>query len=390
MPRHKPFGLLHPLPVPTGAWSSLSMDFIVKLPPTPQGLDSILVFVDRFTKMAHFIAYTEEGFDAPELAEVFLRNIVRLHGLPKDIVSDRGSVFTSKFWGAFLNLLHVQPNFSTSFHPQSDGQTERVNQVLEQYLRIFTSYQQDDWPDHLTLAEVAYNNTKHTSTGISPFYANYGYHPAQPSDIVLPDASQNPEAHDTVSHLQEIHEQLTESLLAAQEDYSRFYNKKVLKSPQYQEGDLVWLLRRHIKTTRPSDKLDFKRLGPYKIVKEINPMAFKINLPASSRLHPVFHVSLLEPVSTSNIPGRIQDPPPPVEFEGELEYTIKQILDSRFSHGRAEYLVDWEGYSAAERTWEPLENVENTAPFGWFTDRYPDKANPRPTSQRHQSRRSSP
>ena len=119
-------------------------------------------------------------------------------------------------------------------------------------------------------------------------------------------------------------------------------------------------------------------------------MAFKINLPASSRIHPVFHVSLLEPVSISNIPGRIQDPPPPVEFEGELEYTIKQILDSRFSHGRAEYLVDWEGYSVAERTWEPLENVENTAPFGWFIDCYPDKANPAPTSQRHQSHRSSP
>ena len=192
--------------------------------------------------MAHFIAYTEEGFDAPELAEVFLHNIVRLHGLPKDIVSDRGSVFTSKFWCAFVKLLQIKPNFSTSFHPQSDGQTERVNQVLEQYLRIFTSYQQDDWPDHLTLAEVVYNNTKHTSTGISPFYANYGYHPAQPSDIILPDASQNPEAHDTVSHLQEIHEQLTESILAAQHDYTRFYNKKVLKSPQYQEGDLVWLL----------------------------------------------------------------------------------------------------------------------------------------------------
>ena len=119
-------------------------------------------------------------------------------------------------------------------------------------------------------------------------------------------------------------------------------------------------------------------------------MAFKINLPASSHIHPVFHVSLLEPVSMSNIPGRIQDPPPPVEFEGELEYTIKQILDSRFSHGRAEYLVDWEGYSVAEQTWEPLENVENTAPFSWFVDRYPDKANPAPTSQCHQSHRSSP
>ena len=219
------------------------MDFIVKLHPTPNGLDSVQVIVDHFTKMAHFIAYTEERFDAPKLAEVFLNNIVQLHGLPKDIVSDHGSVFTSKFWCAFLDLLQIKPNFSTGFHPQSDGQTEHVNQVLEQYLQIFTSYQQDDWPDLLTMAEIAYNNMQHSSTGVSPFYANYGCHPIQPSDVILPESSQNPGAYETVSHLKDIQEQLTENILSAQEDHARFYNRKVLKSPQYEIGDHVWLLR---------------------------------------------------------------------------------------------------------------------------------------------------
>ena len=114
----------------------------------------------------------------------------------------------------------------------------------------------------MTLAEIVYNNAQHSSTGVSPFYANYGRHPIQPSDVILPDSSQNPGAYDTVSHLQDIQAQLTESILAAQEDHACFYNKHVLKSPQYEIGDQVWLLRRNIKTTRPSDKLDFKHLVP--------------------------------------------------------------------------------------------------------------------------------
>ena len=155
----------------------------------------------------------------------------------------------------------------------------------------------------MTLAEIAYNNTQHSSTGVSPFYANYGHHPIQPSDVVLPDSSQNPVAYDIVSHLQDIQAQLTTNILAAQEDHARFYNKHVLKSPQYEIGDHVWLLRQNIKTTRPSDKLDFKRLGPYRILKQINPMAYRIDLPANSHIHNVFHVSLLKPVSVSQIPG---------------------------------------------------------------------------------------
>ena len=141
------------------------------------GNDAILVTVDRFTKMAHFTP-TTTTVDAPEVARLFLRDVYRLHGLPSDIVSDRDKVFTSGFWHQFLALLGIKPNLSTAFHPQTDGQTERVNQVLEQYLRIFCNYQQDDWQELLPLAELAYNNSIHASTGKTPFFANYGCQPS--------------------------------------------------------------------------------------------------------------------------------------------------------------------------------------------------------------------
>ena len=161
-PRHKRHGFLVPLPAPERPWTSISMDFIVGLPRSPSGNDAIFVVVDRFTKMAHFIA-TRTTIDSPDVARLFIDTVYRLHGLPTDIVSDRDKVFTSHFWRHFLALLGVKPNLSTAFHPQTDGQTERVNQVLEQYLRGFCNYQQDNWQQLLPHAEFAYNNSVHAS-----------------------------------------------------------------------------------------------------------------------------------------------------------------------------------------------------------------------------------
>ena len=151
-PRHKPHGLLQPLPVPTRPWSSISIDFIVKLPKS-NGCDSILVIVDRMTKLAHFIG-CNESMQAPDLANLFLRNVFRAHGLPLDIVSDRGPLFVSKFWQATLAALKVKSNLSTAYHPQTDGQTERVNAALEQYLRVYENYQQTNWNSFYVLQSL--------------------------------------------------------------------------------------------------------------------------------------------------------------------------------------------------------------------------------------------
>src|SRR5581483_3507136 len=180
-----PAGLLQPLPIPTERWSHISMDFITQLPITKDKHDAIVVFVDLLTKMVHFVP-TFTNASAPSTARLFFDNVFRLHGLPRAIVSDRDSKFTSKFWRALFEHLGTKLNMSTSFHPQTDGQTERANRTLEDMLRAFVSYEQTDWDKYLAAAEFASNNAPNASTGMSPFKMNYGFDPAVPSTLLLP------------------------------------------------------------------------------------------------------------------------------------------------------------------------------------------------------------
>ena len=178
--RHKPYGNLQALPVPTYQWKNLSMDFVTGLPVSTnwkgETYDSILVIVDRLTKMVHYEP-VKVTIDAPGLAEVILDVVVRHHGLPDSIVSDRGSLFTSKFWSSLCYFLGIKRRLSTAFHPQTDGQTERQNSTMEAYLRAFVNFEQNDWARLLPMAEFAYNNAKNASTGHTPFELNCGYHP---------------------------------------------------------------------------------------------------------------------------------------------------------------------------------------------------------------------
>ena len=170
MAHHRPYGLLHPLPIPSRPWASISMDFITDLPRVGDH-DTVLVIVDRFLKMAHFVPCSKTT-SGEERADLFLNNVVQLHGLPEDVTSDRGPQFISHFWRRLLQTFGTSVNLSSAHHPQTDGQTERVNQILEQYLRCTVSYQQEDWVDFLAMAEFAYNNSIHASTKVSPFFAN--------------------------------------------------------------------------------------------------------------------------------------------------------------------------------------------------------------------------
>uniref|UniRef100_A0A8C5QDJ5 Gypsy retrotransposon integrase-like protein 1 n=1 Tax=Leptobrachium leishanense TaxID=445787 RepID=A0A8C5QDJ5_9ANUR len=216
-PKCKPVGLLQPLPTASTPWSDLSMEFIVDLPPS-QGNTAIMVVVDRFSKMAHFLPIP--GLPtASETASLFLKEIVRLHGVPSSIVSDRGVQFTSKVWSAFCQALDIKIRLSSSYHPQSNGQTERVNQQLEQYLRCYSSYQQDDWSNLLPTAEFAYNSQIHDSIHNTPFFVNYGFHPS-----TLPDLSTTspvPEVSKPLQHLQDCRQQLIVALKETQQRQKR-------------------------------------------------------------------------------------------------------------------------------------------------------------------------
>lgn len=189
------------------------MDFITGLP-TSHGHDTILMVVDRLTKQSHFIPTTTE-LDTPALTQVYLHNILRLHGIPESIVSDRGSVFISSFWQSLQSLMGLKLKFSTAYHPQSDGQTECVNAILKNYLHHYCSYQQDDWVDYLPLAEFSYNNASHDTTRISPFFANYGYHPH--FSFNFSNSSTTPTASELPEHLAFICDKLSAELHHAQD-----------------------------------------------------------------------------------------------------------------------------------------------------------------------------
>jgi RNase H-like domain found in reverse transcriptase/Reverse transcriptase (RNA-dependent DNA polymerase)/Integrase zinc binding domain/Chromo (CHRromatin Organisation MOdifier) domain/Retroviral aspartyl protease len=386
-PRHKPYGELQALPTPDRAWRSIALDFVVKLPTSTEPMtgtkfDSILVITDRLTKFGHFIPY-KEATNSEELAYVFLRTIISIHGLPDEIVTDRGTTFTSKFWQSLMNQLGANHKLSTAYHPQTDGQTERLNQTLEQYLRCYVNYQQDNWVSLLPLAQFADNSAPTETTKISPFYANYGFQP---------EAYREPRTTTSISEkaqikaqdLQKLHQLLQHELSFVQQRMTHYANQKRLKGPTFQRGDMVYLIRRNIKTTRPSDKLDFKKLGPFPIVKVISQTNYELSLPKGMRIHPIFHISLLEPApADADIQDSIEVIP-----EQEEEYEVERILDTEWKDNEIKYLVRWKGYEPNDDTWEPVTNLRNCQHLvRKFHLRNPDRPKPDPKSKSPQHSR---
>lgn len=370
---HKTYGKLQPLPVPEGPWQSISMDAIVKLPKS-NGYDSILTVVCRFSKMAHFIPFTEQGFDAPALAKIFQHHIFRLHGIPRDIVSDRGATFNSKFWRAFTAGLGTQSNFSTAFHPQTDGQTERVNQIIEQYLRIACNEAQSDWADLLDAAEFQYNNQEHAATKYTPFQLVYGTHPNHPA-VALP--SPNPAAEDRLEHISRIRNTATENLLLAQETAKRFYDRGTMDPPDFRVGDQVWVNMKNWLPKRPSKKLDHKFAGPYKILERLSPLVYKLDLPPTLSVHPTLPVALLRPYAEGH-PGQRQPMPPKLLVDNEERCVPERILDSREGPKGVEFLVKWEGQVDDENTWETYEELKHLRGIlSHFRKQHPQKPFPK-------------
>src|SRR5258707_13169719 len=302
------------------------MDFIEQLPAS-EGHTAILVIVDHLTKQSLFIP-THDSIDSLELAQLFLTHVFSKHGTPSHITTNQGSEFISHFFQSLGKLLQMELHFMSGYHPEGDGQTERLNQVLEQYLQVYTNYQQDNWSSLLLLVEFAYNNAMNETTRVSPFFANKGYHPSLVAEPNVQVSSIGAQCF--ISDLDDLHTELKWSIAKAQEHYQKYADEHRSPAPLLKIGDRVYVKAKYFCTTRLSKKLSEKNLGPYEVIAIPRSHSFTLCLlDHFCSVHPVFHISQLEPVQPDPFPQCNQPLPPPVEIDGNIEYKVSEILNSK-------------------------------------------------------------
>ena len=328
-------------PVQQGPFQYVSMDLITDLPPSNR-YDSILTIVDQgCSKAAKFIP-CRKNIDGQGIATLYFRHLFPWYGVPKRIISDRDPRFTSNFSTAVCKATNIQQNLSTAFHPRTDGQTERMNQWIETYLRNFVTGRQNNWSELLPIAEFAHNSWKHESTKYSPHELISGF---VPSAKLMPLDDQVPSAQLRLAEL-----------VKARSDAERSLQRRI-KHPviprTLKVNQKVWLDGRNIKTKAPSKKLSPRRYGPFKVIEKVSPVNYRLQLPPSMKIHNVFHIDLLIPFLETEAYGKAFTQPPPEVIDGEEEYEVEEILSHR-SKGRArkkEYLVRWKGYPSSDNSW---------------------------------------
>jgi hypothetical protein len=359
-----PAGLLQPLPIPSRPWADISMDFIEGLPPS-HGSTVILVVVDRFSKYGHFLPLAHP-YTASTVAQLFLSNIFKLHGMPQTIVSDRDPIFTSTFWRELFQLQGISLAFSSAYHPQSDGQTEALNKCLETYLCCYFGSKPKEWSRWLALAEWWYNTNYHSATKITPFEAVYSYAPPSLLSYV-PGTSANLAVDSQLKDRNSMVNLLKEHLQQAQNRMKLFADKKRTERI-FNLGDWVYLrlqpYRQNSVAMRKNLKLSPRFFGPYKILQRIGEVAYRLDLPPSAQIHPVFHVSCLKLKIGQHV--TVLPTLPPVDGHGELKLEPESLLSRRMvkRHGRAvtEVLVRWKGALEEDDSWELLRDLQEQYP----------------------------
>jgi len=320
-------GKLMPNSIPEKPWRHISADFIVKLP-LVQGYDAILVVCNHLTKMAHFIPTTEKT-TAVGLARLFRDNVWKLHGLPESIISDRRAQFAAEIMRELNERLGIRTKLSTAYHPQTDGQTEWINQELEQYLRIFMDHRQEQWPEWLGTTEFAYNNKKHTATQISLFKANYGLSPRMGFEGRR--GKRFEAAEEFAERMKQIQEEVKAALGKAQKEMRKYADRKRREGVEFKVSDLVLLstkeLKWHMKGRR-SEKLTERFVGPYKVKTIISANIVELQLPPTIHIHPVVNVSKLQ-LYKPQVEEQKATKLALVIIEEKEEYEVEKILNKR-------------------------------------------------------------
>lgn len=346
------------MPISSGGshrpFAQVSTDFITDLP-VSNGYDSIMVVVDHGLSKGVIYIPCNKTLDALGTVDLFFRHIYRRFGLPDKIISDRGIQFAAKVFQELGRVLGIKLAMSMAYHPQTDGETERVNQELEIYLRMVCANHPDQWEHYLSFAEFTHNKHEHSARKMLPFMIMYG---VEPKAIPIPFPITNtPAIEKRIANLQRLRDEAI-----ALHDLARA--KMIARSTQgftpFKINDYVWLESKNLKLGYQTKKLVPKREGPFRVEAVLGPLTYRLKLPeqwTAKRVHPVFHASLLTPFKENEIHGENYIRPPPDVLEGKEEYEVEAILNHRIRRGKLQYLVKWLGYSTAESTWEPEQNL---------------------------------
>ena len=355
-----PTGMLNPLDIPPQRWHTVTMDFAGPLALSGEGdWDMIMVVVDKLTKRVHFVPCKSTD-QASDTAERFFDAVVKLHGMPRVIVSDRDAKFTSLFWKTLMARFDTKLAMSTAPHPQTDGQSEIMVRTVKEMLRHYISPSQKDWATMLPVLEFAFNNSVNASTGMTPFEFDLGYRPVTPHTVT---------ADVEVESVEKFIERQNTLLRIAQDCISKaqiaqaVQHNKGRTADEFEEDDMVLLATKHVNPPflrgTGSKKLRAQYIGPYRIAHKISSTAYELDLPATVKIHPVVNVQYLKAYreSPAKFSGRVEPPPPPVMIDGEEYFEVEEILSHRSrKDGKRDYKVKWLDYGLEDCTWEAEEN----------------------------------
>uniref|UniRef100_A0A0W0FVC2 Reverse transcriptase-rnase h-integrase n=1 Tax=Moniliophthora roreri TaxID=221103 RepID=A0A0W0FVC2_MONRR len=326
----------------------ISMDLITDLPKVADS-DSILVVVDHAAMKGVIFIPCHKKIDATDTAELLFQHVYKHFGLPDKIISDRDPQFAAEVFREMGKLLEIKQMLSTTYHPQTDRETERVNQEVEIFLRFFCAKEQTKWKDLLHFAKFAHNTRTHSVTKNSPFYLTMGYHP-RPLPTVF-EKTMIPSVEKKVAELKKLREE-TSALLDIVARRVKERNGRDLD--KFEKGQKVWLEGKNLSLGYPSPKLSLKREGPFEITEVLGPVTYRLKLPFQWRIHPVFHAGLLSRYKETDVHGPNFLEPPPDIVEGQEEYEVEAIIGhqpKKKNQPPKEYLVSWKGYDSSHNQW---------------------------------------
>ena len=331
----------------------VTTDFITDLP-IVDGNDSIMVVVDHGLSKGVILIPCNKTIHALGSADLYLEHVYKRYGLPDIIISDRDPRFAAALFQELGKLLGIKLKMSTAYHPQTDGETERMNQEIEAYLRMFCTNNPEKWKTLLPTAEFAHNQQTHSVTKKSPFYLQMGYEPK-----AIPTAFFKTNIPAAETRLSELLEARKEALAAHELARQAMKERTMRNFKPFEKKQKVWLDSRNLKLHYETRKLAPRREGPFAISDVLGPLTYRLVLPSRWKIHPVFHATLLSPYHETDVHGPNFLQPPPDLIEGEPQYEVEAILSHRRRGKGHQYLIKWKGYSSADNSWEPENNLKN-------------------------------